>query len=605
MRILGISGLHNSEEFKRRELPGLSEREYRVSQGRDSAAALVVDGKIVAAAAEERFTGEKSTGSFPVNAMRDCLDRAGLRLADIDLIGHGFAHEPSELEAGEEYLARRYREVYDPAVQLRWLAEHFPGENFPGENFPGERSPGEGFASRFVPVPHHLAHAASAYYASGFDDCLVLVADGRGETECLTVYTGIGGKLEPLHSVPALHSLGTLYGVFTLYLGFEMALDEYKMMGLASYGDRTRYERHLRQMINLRPGGPEYSIPLLARDGDLLQRETHRGVLAVLEETFGPARIPGGPIEQHHMDIAAAAQGALERCLLHVLRHYRRQTGLRDLCYAGGVALNCTANSLILRSRLFDRVFVPPGAGDDGTAVGAALYLHATRKPETPITPMVMPYWGTSFSSAEIAEHLATRTDCGYRHVPDQEELLADTAAALDRGEVVAWFQGGMEFGPRALGNRSILADPREARMRDHINNLIKKREDFRPFAPVVKEEAAAELFEIRRGRERQYAHMLFTTRTRPEHREHLGAVTHIDGTARVQAVSRAGNPRLWELLTAFGARTGVPALLNTSFNLRGQPIVRTPREAVDTFLRGGLDRLVIGDHVVLPGGSS
>lgn len=589
MRILGISGLHDSEEFKRRELPGLSEREYRISQGRDSAAALVVDGRIVAAAAEERFTGDKSTGRFPVNAIRFCLDRAGLGLDDLDLIGHGFAHERSELESGDGYLARRFTEVYDPERQVGWFAEHFPGA---------------AVRSRFTPVPHHLAHAASAYYVSGFDDCLVLVADGRGETESLTVLAGTGGKLEVLHTVPAMHSLGTLYGVFTLYLGFEMALDEYKMMGLASYGDRTRYEREMRQLVRLRPG-PDFALPLLARDGDLLQRETHRGVLAVLEETFGPAREPGGPIERRHMDVAAAAQAALENCLLHVLRHFRRQTGLRDLCYAGGVALNCTANGLILRSRLFDRVFVPPGAGDDGTAVGSALYLHATRKPETPIQPMRMPYWGTAYESGEIAEHLAAREDVRARRVTDEAELLTETAEALERGEVVAWFQGGMEFGPRALGCRSILADPREARMRDHINNLIKKREDFRPFAPVVTEADASTFFEIGRGRERQYAHMLFTTRTRPEHRDRLGAVTHVDGTARVQAVGPDANPLLHGLLEAFGARTGMPVLLNTSFNMRGQPIVRTPREAVDTFLRAGLDRLVIGDHVVLPGSTS
>ncbi|MFI6481224.1 carbamoyltransferase [Nonomuraea sp. NPDC050663] len=589
MRILGISGLHNSEEFKRRELPGLSDREYRISQGRDSAAALVVDGRVVAAAAEERFTGEKTTGAFPVNAIRFCLDQGGIGLDDLDLIGHGFAHERSGLESGDDYLDRRFTEVYDPERQLDWFAEHFPGAEV---------------RSRFTPVSHHLAHAASAYYASGFDDCLVLVADGRGETESLTVYTGIGGKLEALHTVPAMHSLGTLYGVFTLYLGFEMAMDEYKMMGLASYGDRTRYERELRKLVHVRQG-PEFAVPLLARDGDLLQRETHRGVLAVLEELFGPAREPGGPLEQRHMDIAAAAQVALERCLLHVLRHYRRQTGLRDLCYAGGVALNCSANGLILRSRVFDRVFVPPGAGDDGTAVGSALYLHATRKPETPIQPMRMPYWGSSFSSEDIAEHLATRTDVSSRRVTDEEELLAETAQALERGEVVAWFQGGMEFGPRALGHRSILADPREARMRDHINNLIKKREDFRPFAPVVTEAAASTFFEIRGGRERQYAHMLFTTRTRQEHRDRLGAVTHIDGTARVQTIGADANPLLHALLERFGGLTGVPVLLNTSFNLRGQPIVRTPREAVDTFLRGGLDRLVIGDHVVVPGGVS
>lgn len=583
MKVVGFSGLDNSVAYKRRALPGLDEREYRIAQGQDSAAALVIDGTVVAAAAEERYTGEKATGVFPAHAFRDCLDRAGLAAGKLDAVAHGFAHDQEQLVLDDPYLAQRYTEVYDPAVQVGLLAAAFPGVDW---------------AARFIPVPHHLAHAASAYYPSGYEEALVLVADGMGETESLTVAVGSGGKLSVLHRIPALHSLGTLYGVFTLYLGFDMAMDEYKVMGLAAFGDRRRYYPAMMRMVRLLDRG-SITVPVLASDHNLMERETHRGVLAVLADAFGPARAPGEPIEQRHRDVAAALQAALETCLLHVLRHFRRETGLRNLCYAGGVALNCTANGLIARSRLFDRVFVPPGAGDDGTAVGAALYVQATCEPGTCFPPMTMPYWGSAYPAEQIKSALEGRSDCAVWHSPDYAELARATAAALEAGQVVAWFQGGMEFGPRALGNRSILADPRDERMRDHINALIKRREDFRPFAPVVTAEAAAEYFEIEPASPEQYRHMLFTTRTRAPHRQQLGAVTHFDGTARVQVVSREDNPRLWDLLTAFGARTGVPVLLNTSFNLRGQPIVRTPQMAIDTFLRGGLDRLVIGDYVV------
>jgi carbamoyltransferase len=589
MKVMGISGLHNSVAYKRRAMPGLREREYRIVQGLDSAAALVVDGVVRAAAAEERYTGEKATGSFPAEAFRDALARTGLAAAELDVVAHGFHHREADLELGEPYLARRFAEVYDPTVQLDWLGQEFPGVDW---------------ASRFVPVPHHLAHAASAYYPSGFDDALVLVADGMGESESLTVAAGVGGKLEVLQRIPALHSLGTLYGAFTLYLGFDMMMDEYKVMGLAAFGDRRRFHGELMKMVQLRDNGG-ITVPVLASDHSLLERETHRGVLAVLAERLGPPREPGTPVEQRHRDVAAALQVAVETGLLHVLRHYRRETGLRNLCYAGGVALNCSANGLIARSRLFDHIFIPPGAGDDGSAVGAALYVQAQQEPATVIPAMTMPYWGSAYTDDEIAEVVAPRTDVVARRFTERTDLLADTADALVDGQVVAWFQGGMEFGPRALGHRSILADPRDERMRDHINALIKRREDFRPFAPVVTLEAAAELFEIEPGDELRYRHMLFTTRTREEHRARLGAVTHFDGTARVQVITREDNALLWELLNTFAARSGVPVLLNTSFNLRGQPIVRTPQVAVETFLRGKLDRLVIGGFVVTPEVSS
>lgn len=585
MKVLGISGLHNSVDFKRRALPDLHEREYRVVQGLDSAAALLVDGVLRAAAAEERYTGQKATGGFPVHAIRDALRRCAVGPGEIDVVAHGFAHRADDLDLSDPYLAARFAEVYDPDVQLTWLRQEFPGVDWDG---------------KLAPVPHHLAHAASAYYPSGYDDALVLVVDGMGETESLTVAAGAGGKLEVLHRIPALHSIGTLYGVFTMYLGFDMMMDEYKVMGLAAFGDRRTFYPEMLKLVNLLDGGT-FTVAGLAADRDLLQRETHRGVLAMLADRFGPPREPGAPIEQRHRDVAAALQAVLEMCLLHVLRHFRRETGLRDLCYAGGVALNCSANGVIARSRLFDRIFIPPGAGDDGSAIGAALYAQATHDPATRLPAMSMPYWGTSYADAEIHAAIGDRTDAVVRHVPRRDQLLAETAGALAGGEVVAWFQGGMEFGPRALGNRSILADPREERMRDHINALIKRREDFRPFAPVVTLEAATTYFEIEPGDEERFRHMLFTTRTRPEHRARLGAVTHFDGTARVQVITQEGNPMLWELLTAFADRTGVPVLLNTSFNLRGQPIVRTPATAVDTLLRGRLDRLVIGGYVVTP----
>jgi carbamoyltransferase len=259
MRVVGFSGLDNSVAYKRRELPGLDKREYRIAQGMDSAAALVIDGTVLAAAAEERYTGEKATGAFPVHAFRDCLDRAGLAAGDLEAVAHGFAHQPEGLMLEDPYLAQRYSEVYDPAVQVGLLTAAFPGVDW---------------ASRFVPVPHHLAHAASAYYPSGYEEALVLVADGMGETESLTVAVGSGGKLNVLHRVPALHSLGTLYGTFTLYLGFDMAMDEYKVMGLAAFGDRRRYYPEMMRMVRLLERG-SITVPVLASDHDLLQRETH------------------------------------------------------------------------------------------------------------------------------------------------------------------------------------------------------------------------------------------------------------------------------------------------------------------------------------------
>jgi natural product biosynthesis luciferase-like monooxygenase protein len=588
MNVIGISGLDNSVAIKRREFPGLSEREYAVAQGFDAAAALVDDHGIVAAAAEERFTRKKATGAFPVNAIRFCLEAGKLAAGKVDLLAHGFAYEPfkSAFE-GDEYSRRQYREVFSPEAQKDLVERHFGGADW---------------GRRFVPVPHHLAHAASAFYPSGMGEALILVSDGMGEAHSMTVALGKGRDITVLAQIPAFHSLGMLYGVFTLYLGFYMNSDEYKVMGLAPYGDPRRFYDRMMQFVSLKSDGT-YTIPILANDVTLRDRETHAGVLEFLEQQFGPARDPEAEMTQVYQDVAAALQAMLQTCQLHLLKHFQEGTGQKNLCMAGGVALNCSANGVIRRSGLFERVFVQPAAGDDGCAVGAALYAHRLYNPRFTPRKMGLPLWGPEFSEGQIRQAVAGRTDCAVAELDNFDAICREVAARLAEGQVVAWFQGRMEFGPRALGSRSILADPRDPGMRDRINSLVKKRESFRPFAPVVTKEAAAAIFDIAPGSEETYSHMLFVTPVRAEFRDRLPAVTHVDGSARIQTVAREESPRLWRLLKAFEAQTGLPVLLNTSFNVRGQPIICTPQEAVETFLAAHLDLLVMGNLLVTASG--
>jgi carbamoyltransferase len=585
MRVLGYSGLHQSVMFKRREFPDLSPREYRVSQGFDSAAALVTDAGIVAAAAEERFTREKTTGTFPVNAIRYCLDRGGLAPSEVDYVAHGFSYAPfREYYSETDYARRQYEEVYSPDVQRRNLEDFFSGS---------------GWGEKLVPVMHHLAHAASTFYPSGFSEALILVSDGMGEIHSMTVATGQGANIKILRQIPALHSLGILYGAFTLYLGFNFGVDEYKVMGLAPYGNQREHYGRMAELVVFSEDGT-YTIPILASNRTQLEKETHRGVLQELENRFGPRRQPGEELTQRHRNLAAALQAVFQNCQLHVLRHFRRETGLERLCLAGGVALNCSANGIIKRSRIFKDVFVQPASGDDGSALGAALFVQRVHDPAFKPARMTVPLWGPEYGREEIEKLLASRDDCDARLV-ESSSLADEVAERLAGGEIVAWFQGRMEYGPRALGSRSILADPRDPHMRDRINALVKKREAFRPFAPVVASEAAAKYFEIPQGEEDTYAHMLLVSQVRAAFRDKLPAVTHVDGSARPQTVSQEHYPKLWDLLKAFERLTGLPVLLNTSFNVKGQPIVCSPEEALDTFLFAGLDLLVLGDFMVSP----
>lgn len=584
MRILGFSGLDRSERFKRELFPGLSDRERRIAQGFDAAAALVVDGRVVGAAAQERFSRKKATNAFPLDAIRWCLAEGGLAIGDVDRIAHGFSYGPVEEHfRHDEKSSARFDQVYGPDAQLEVLREHL----------------GDGrWEERFVPVPHHLAHAASAFYPSGFEEALVLVTDGMGEIESLTAYVAGPEGLREIRKIPALHSLGVLYGVFTLYLGFVMGLDEYKVMGLAPYGDPTRYYDTIMDFVRLKPDGT-YTIPLLAENTTFLEKETHRGALSRLVERLGPPRSPESEMTPRHMDLAASLQAALQTCQLHLLDHLQQETGLDDLCMAGGVALNCSANGVVRRSALFDRVFIQPAAGDDGAALGAALYVDRQESGARPVEPMGLPLWGPSFDDEAMRSVVKPTTDHLVTHFDDFEGLVDEAARLIADGRIIAWFQGGMEYGPRALGNRSILADPRAPDMRDRINALVKKREGFRPFAPAVLAEEAARIFEVDPGDEETFAHMLFVTMVKPDFREQLPAITHVDGSARVQTVRREANPRFWTLIERVGRLTGLPVVLNTSFNVRGQPIVCTPQEALDTFEDAGLDALVMGDMLI------
>jgi carbamoyltransferase len=586
MNIIGISGIHQNIAFKTREFPGLSWRQYRINQGFDSAAALVNDTGVAAAAAEERFTREKATGDFPVRAIEYCLRAGKIGINDVDFLAHGFAYEPFEAAFREpEHAHKQYEELYSPEAQQRHLRHFFPGVDW-------ER--------KFIAVPHHVAHAASAFYLSGFEESLILVSDGMGEVHSMTVALGQEKEIRILQQVPAFHSLGILYGVFTLHLGFAMNMDEYKVMGLAPYGNARRYYDRVMELVSLKRDGT-YIIPAFAKDKTALEKETHEGLLSYLAQQFGPPREPGSEITQEHMDIAAALQAMLQTCQLHVARHFRNETGQTSLCLAGGVALNCSLNGVLRRSRLFERMFVQPAAGDDGTALGAALFARKALDPGFKPSRMALPLWGPEFSESEVRQALDGQVDCEGTRMDSPDELCRQVAQRLAAGEVVAWFEGRMEFGPRALGSRSILADPRDPGMRDRINSLVKKRESFRPFAPIVASERARDFFDIAPGDEGTFAHMLFVTHVVPAWRQRLPAITHVDGSARVQTVSEEHSPRLWKLLKAFERVTGLPILLNTSFNVKGEPIVCTPQEALLTFRSARLDALVLGDYLVQP----
>ena len=551
----------------------------------DSAACLVVDGAVVAAAEEERFVRIKHhkrprphhSYALPFHAIDFCLESAGLTLDDVDTIAYSFDPVPLNRAAGPQllYLPQSADELRASRRHDPWQTVFLAGisdapalllEDAPWhlrKRFESRRE----VRDRFVFVPHHLAHAASAYYPSGFDDAAVMTIDGYGGDATTTYWHGRGAALDPLGAVALPHSLGLYYERLTAWLGFQPSSDEYKVMALAAYGE-PRYADRFRDAVQVGANGDYRIAPL------------------DLEGWFGPAR-RGGPMEARHYDIAASAQLVLEETVLALAEWLRGATGSQNLCLAGGVALNCVMNSRLLRESGFSRVWVQPAAGDAGTALGAALAIA-----RTPF-PMNDAYLGPGMTDDEIEASLRAN-GLAFRRADDVAE---ETARLLEKDAIVGWFQGRMEFGPRALGARSLLAAPFDRRMRDRLN-AIKGREDFRPVAPVVAEEHAGDWFtDASRS-----PFMTFIFDIRPDRADAIAAVSHEDRSARIQTVDAAQNARLHALLQHFGARTGAPVLVNTSFNVREEPIVCSLRDAVATFHTSPLDALVAGSCILTKG---
>jgi carbamoyltransferase len=581
MNILGISGFENAMPFKRAHWPGLDEREYRMSQGYDAAAALVVDGACVAAVAEERMNRKKHSGDFPRGAIRYCLAEAGLKLDDVDEIAHAFDYAPfASAYSLDPITSRQYQEVFSREALLALLKRDFAGAA----------------AERFVAVPHHLAHAASAYFTSGWNECLVIVADGMGETDAISVYRAAGGRLDAVARMTASDSIGILYSLVTLHLGFDFNADEYKIMGLAPYGDPERFRPFFDAHVKLSSNGA-IRIPILRLNRERADREVYGATRRYLEDHLVKMRRPDEEITDVHRDVAAGLQACLDRAMQHVCGHFGALTGERRLALAGGVALNCSANGRLMSAGLFDDIYVQPAAGDDGAALGAALY-RASVHEEVRNERSPVPFYGPGHSVAAIERAVAAFADrievTRFRSV---EDTCAHAARLIADGRVLAWYRGRMEFGPRALGHRSIVADPGHPEMRDRINAMVKKREAFRPFAPAVSVEEASRWFEMAPGVELPY--MIMTVDVRPEHRSALPAITHVNGSARVQTVSAKDNAEFHQLLRAVGATTGREMVLNTSFNVKGQPIVDTPEEALQTFLGTGIEYLFLEEICV------
>jgi carbamoyltransferase len=576
----------------------------------DAAAALVVDGDIVAAAQEERFTRRKHDASFPSNAVAYCLEEAGLTAKDLDYVV--FYDKPllkfeRLLETYVSFAPRGFPS-FIRAMPL-WLTEklHLPQEI--------RRQLGGGYRRRVAFVEHHESHAASAFFPSPFDEAAILTFDGVGEWATATMGTGRGNRMELHAELRFPHSLGLLYSAFTYFTGFKVNSGEYKLMGLAPYGEPSYVDRILDNLVDLRDDG-SFRLNLRYFDYCTGLRMTSKR----FDELFdGPPRAPESPITQREMDLAASIQHVTEEIVVRAARHLQAMTGMTNLCMAGGVALNCVANSRILRDTPFERIWVQPAAGDAGGSVGAAMFvwhqlLDNERVPQGRDRQQGS-FLGPRYSRDDVVATLM-RYGATYRLVDDEVELCDLVAGLLADGNVVGWFQGRMEFGPRALGARSILGDPRNPRMQSVMNMKIKFRESFRPFAPAVLLDYVDDWFERAAGEESPYmllvAPVAAAQRTAAadataEGLDKLGvvrstvpAVTHVDLSARLQTVDAERHGRFHLLLERFRQRSGCPVLVNTSFNVRGEPIVRTPDEAFRCFMATGMDVLVLEDAVLL-----
>ncbi|MGC1385627.1 MAG: carbamoyltransferase [Candidatus Acidiferrales bacterium] len=544
----------------------------------DSSACIARDGDVLFAVAEERLSRVKHDARFPVLAIRACLNFLGVSPSDLDFVCQSWPTPGIQLRHDFKCMLIGSLPVSSAGI-LQLLRGYASARLQQGGRRPFVQSFGDTRAS-FRFVDHHLAHAISAYAYSGFVDAAVLVIDGRGAWEATSLWHGRNGRLEHKWTIPWPNSLGLYYAQFTHFLGFTPYSDEWKVMGLAPYGAPG---------INLHEFLVPDENPYWVASRLLIAQ--HSAPLAAIESRLGPQRIPESELTASHKNLAFAVQDSCEVAMLSLARAAAEQTGTRNLCLAGGVALNSKANGRILTSGAVDRIFVQPAAGDDGACLGAVLAPQLESAGELPLHTMRDAYLGPATSDAEIETALRTYKIRSTR----LSDPAATAAELLAGGKILGWFQGRMEFGPRALGGRSILADPRDPEMTAKVNNAVKFRESWRPFAPSILAECASDYIESATDS----PFMILTAQVRPEKRHIIPAVTHVDGSTRPQTVERDVNPLYWRLISEFGRRTGVPVVMNTSFNLRGEPIVNSPADAIRTFFSSGLDALVMGSFLV------
>ena len=556
----------------------------------DSAATLIKDGEIIAAAEEERFSRRKHHSGFPYRSMQYCLDEAGIGIADVAHIGlywkpwvlrhKAMQALKSAVISRDMFKARVDRGVAQVGESYlgmlrhpRRIREHFGDSDF-----------------KFHFLEHHQCHAASAFFVSGFDQAAIMTWDGTGEDTTTLFCRGEDRNLRPFKRIKLPHSLGQFYSAVTNYLGFDMFEgDEWKVMGLAAYGKPEYYDFFAQHVLSVN-GHHDFKLDIRVLDHHLAK---YYQFSEQLTSALGPPRAKGEELSEKHWNIAASAQKVLEETALYLLAGLYEETGSENLCMAGGVAFNSVLNGRIMTETPFKRFFIQPAAGDAGCSLGAALLVWHSRLNQPRNFRMEHAYYGPGFSAEECASALRA---AGLKfHTLADEELLPRVAQLLAEGAVIGWFQGRMEFGPRALGNRSFLADPRRDDMRELLNKKVKLREWFRPLAPSMLAEAAEGLF----GHPHYDPFMITVLNVREERRGNIPSVVHVDGTARPQTVSHDVNPRYWQLIHEFEKLTGVPLLLNTSFNIQ-EPIVLSPDDAIRTFSRASFDALVLENHLVL-----
>ena len=566
----------------------------------DASAAFVADGRLVAAAEEERFNRIKHVAGFPTEALRYVVNAAGAQPHEVRTVA--VARDPWARFFNKAW--RGLRMPANAASRLRARSAFATIENTVADVLGRDRG-----GIDVCRVEHHKAHLASSFFVSPFDEAALFSVDGLGDFASTMWGVGRGNQIETLGAVAFPHSLGLAYTALTQYLGFPKYGDEYKVMGLASYGEPEFLDLMREMIVAPIPGriGFQLSPSYFTHHRGGVKNGWESGEPTVgrlysdrMVDRLGSPRADAEPIEARHHNIAASIQARLDEVVLDCLRTLQRMTKLRKLCLAGGVAFNCVTNGKIVGQTGFDEVYIQSAAGDAGLAIGAAMYVWHQRLGHPRSFVMEHSYWGPEFGESEIRAAIderaaeLERAGCRVCEIPDQDALCRLTAGEIARGRVVGWFQGRMEWGPRALGNRSILCDPRRAEMRDILNLKIKRREPFRPFAPSILEEAAGDYF--RQAQASPF--MLMAQHVRPERRCQIPATTHIDGTGRLQTVNAQQNPLFYKLIAEFARQTRVPILLNTSFN-ENEPIVCGPQEALDCFLRTSMDLLVIGNVTI------